>query len=180
MRRLGRVFICLVASAAVATVGPVSAASPSSTDSHSVVIDGRKFGPKDGLQIDTYRIELTSGSSDEVGMIFTDAPSTGGVSPMVTWGSSYAITTEDWQWWYHGRAKAAANVYDGKRIIQVCIWYTRGADRISPKVCSNATDNSGYWVAGPEKTTECTDTIDPFAPPTVFNISTARIDPLIT
>ncbi len=88
MRRLGRVFVCLVALAAVVGAGPASAASPSSTDYKSVVIDGRTFGPKDGLQVDTYRVELISGSTDEVGMIFTDAASTqGGLSPMATWGS---------------------------------------------------------------------------------------------
>lgn len=181
MLRLGRVFICLVAIAAVAAVGPVSAASPSSTDSQSVVINGRKFGPKDGLQIDTYQIELKSGSTDEVGMTFTDPPSTGGgVSPMATWGSSYALSTEDWQYWYHGRALAAANVYNSKRIIQVCIWYTEGGVVISTKVCSNADDSTGYWVAGTEKTTQCTDDLNPFAPPTVFNITTVRIDPNIS
>ena len=123
MRRLGRLCICLVAIAAVAPAGVASAASPSSTDSRYVVIDGRRFGPKDGLEIDTYRIELTSGSTAEVGMIFTDPSSSlGGISPMATWGASYAISWEDWQWWYHGKAKAAANIYSGKRIIQVCIW----------------------------------------------------------
>lgn len=178
MQRPWRVFICLVAIAAVAPAGLVSAASPSRTDSPYLVIDGRKFGPKDGLQVDTYQIELTSGSTDEVGMIFIDPSSTQGVvSPMATWGESYAISWEDWQWWYHGKAKAAANVYSGKRIIQVCIWYTRGGAVISAKVCSNATNSNGYWVAGPEKRTECTDTLDPFAPPTVFNFTTARINP---
>lgn len=114
-------------------------------------------------------------------MIFGDAPSgPGGVAPMATWGSSYALSTEDWQWWYHGRAKAAANVYSGKRIIQVCIWYTRGADRVSPKVCSNAVNDSGGWSAGPERRTECIDTIDPNAPQTMFNITTSRINPNIS
>jgi len=177
MRRLGFVLVCTAVLIATAA-GPASAASRSGTDSQSVVINGRKFGPKDGLQVDSYRIELTSGSTDEVGLILTDATGTqSGISPMATWGSSYALSTEEWQWWYHGRAKAAGNIYSGKRIVQVCIWYTRGQAVISPRVCSNADDNYYCWAPGPEVTTECTDTIDPFAPPTVFNFTVARIDP---
>jgi hypothetical protein len=66
----------------------------------------------------------------------------------------------------------------GLRIIQVCIWYTReGAGVAGAKVWSNADSNGSYWVSGPEVRTSATDSINPFDPPTVFNISTVRIAP---
>ena len=98
---------------------------------------------------------------------------------MATWGASYAISTEWWsQLGYDGKAKAAANLYAGLRIIQVCIWYTRdGEGVVGAKVCSNANSPNCVWVPGPEKTTSAWDSLNPFAPPTVFNISTVRISP---
>ncbi|MES2210836.1 MAG: hypothetical protein V4515_11725 [Chloroflexota bacterium] len=57
----------------------------------------------------------------------------------------------------------------------MCIWYTRDGEQKGDKVCSNATSNGFMWLAGPEKTTWCWDDLNPWAPPTIFNISTARI-----
>lgn len=114
-----------------------------------------------------------------MGVVFDDtSPGLGGISPQFTWGTSYAISTETVQLFYSGKAKAAANIYSGKRIIQVCIWYTRaGAGVVGPKVCSNADSSTGAWRPGPEKTTSAWDSLNPFDPPTNFNVSTVRIDP---
>jgi hypothetical protein len=130
-------------------------------------------------QVDTLQFELEPGSGT-VGVVFDDTSNdVGSVIPMATWGSSYAISTEWWsQLGYDGKAKAAANVYGGLRIIQVCIWYTReGAGVVGPKICSDAGSSGSYWLSGPEVRESVWDSLNPFDPPTVFHISTARIDP---
>jgi hypothetical protein len=169
---------------------PVVGATPESADSPSacrsattqapktVVIDGREYGPKDGLKVDTYQCEIEPGSGT-VGIEFRDAPQgPGSVTPQATWGSSYAISTEWWsQLGYDGKAKAAANIFNNKRIIQVCMWYTRGGAAVSGTVCSNAASTGGSWFSGPEKTMSVWDSLDSRDPPTVFNFSTVRINP---
>ena len=67
----------------------------------------------------------------------------------------------------------------GKRIIQVCIWYTRGGTQEGDKVCSTATDPNDVWRSGLEVTTWCWDSLNPQDPHTIFNIQTWRIDPRI-
>jgi hypothetical protein len=168
----------------MAGAAPVFADSPSGSDSEkgrndpkTVVIDGREFGPKDGLKVDTQQIELVPGSGD-VSVVFEDTTN-GSVTPQLTWGASYAISKETFQVRYDGKAKAAGNVFNGKRIIQVCIWYTRDGVQKGDKVCSNADTVGANWVAGPERTTWCWDDPAPWAPHTIFNISTVRIDPRI-
>jgi hypothetical protein len=142
------------------------------------VIDGREYGPKDGLKVDTYQCEIEPGSGT-VGIEFRDAPQgPGSVTPQATWGSSYAISTEWWsQLGYDGKAKAAANIFNNKRIIQVCMWYTRGGAAVSGTVCSNAASTGGSWLSGPEKTMSVWDSLNSRDPPTVFNFSTVRINP---
>lgn len=160
---------------------PVSAPDRASARDRSgtVVIDGREYGPRDGLRVDTWQIEIEPGAGP-VGMVFDGVSSRPGlVTPMATWGSSYAISTETVQLYYSGKAKAAANVYNGRRIIQVCIWYTRGGVMKSAKVCSNATSAGTYWSPGSEVRTGAWGSLNPWAPPTIFNISTVRIDPRI-
>jgi hypothetical protein len=161
----------------VAGAAPALAGSPSGDSRKTVVIDGREYGRADGLQVDTVRIEVKRGSG-RAGALPRGSATRPGVTPLATWGSSYAISTETLQFFYDGKAKAAGNVFAGLRIIQVCIWYTRaGAGVVGAKVCSNANPNTGVWRPGPEVRTSATDSINPFDPHTVFNISTTRINP---
>lgn len=147
----------------------------------TVVIDGREYGPKDGLEIDTMQFEVEPGSGP-VGAVFdsTSNGPAGLITPLATWGSSYAISTEKWQLYYEGKAKAAANVFGGKRIIEVCIWYTRGGVQKGDRVCSNAVSSGGGWWPGSEARTSVWDSLHPWAPPTIFNMSTVRINPNIS
>lgn len=149
--------------------------------SPTVTIDGHDYGPEDGLVINHYEIPITPGDGS-VGMQFPEAPSgqPGMVVPYADWGASYAHSTETLQLHYTGKAYAAANVYGGKRIVQVCIWYTRGDNTVSDTACSTAISTSGtHWNPGSVATTSCWDSLNPFAPATIFNISTVRIDPTI-
>lgn len=186
LRSLSRVVVCVATLVAMAGATPVFADSPSGSGSENarnhpktVVIDGREYGPKDGLKIDTFQIEIEPGSGT-VGVVFEDTSNTpGSVTPQIAWGSSYAISTETFQIRYDGKAKAAANIFNGKRIIQVCIWYTRDNVQKGDKVCSNAASTGASWLSGPEVTTWCWDDLSWLVPPTIFNISTVRIDPAL-
>jgi len=165
---------------------PVFADSPPGSDSgnarnhpKTVVIDGREYGPKDGLKVDTFQFEIEPGSGP-VGVVFEDTSNgPGSITPQIAWGASYAISTEWWsQLGYDGKAKAAANVFSGLRIIQVCYWYTRAGEGIvSATFCSNADSSTGVWRPGPEVTSAVWDSLNPIAPPTIFHVSTVRIDP---
>jgi hypothetical protein len=95
------------------------------------------------------------------------------------WGPSYATSTEYLLFVHAGKAKAAGNIFNGLRIVQVCIWYTRGVDIISDVVCSNASSDTGVWLAGPVATTTALDTASSTDPKTIFHIKTTRIDPSI-
>ena len=103
----------------------------------------------------------------------------GSITPQIAWGASYAISTEWWsQLGYDGKARAAANLFNGKLIVQVCMWYTRaGEGVVSATVCSTANWLAGAWSGGPEATMSVWDSLNPIAPPTVFNISTVRVNP---
>ena len=143
-------------------------------DSSELHIGGKVYGAESGLVQELEQVEVTPGNAE----VIKRMGGTGfGVAPNATWGSSYATSTETAQIYYTGKAKAAANVYAGKRIVQVCIWYSRGGTRVSGTACSNANSARGYWVAGPEVETSAWDTLDWNAPKTIFNISTSRINP---
>jgi hypothetical protein len=167
--------------ALVTLVVPTSAlaASPPAS-AKTVVIDGREYGPRDGLKVDTWQIEIEQGSGP-VGASFgeTMASADGTSTPMASWGSSYAINTESFLFHYDGKARAGGNIYDGLRIVQVCIWYTRGGITVSQRVCSSATRSANglVWSAGAEKGTWAFDSADPWAPHTIFNYSLSRIRP---
>lgn len=169
----GALFVVVGATPALAG-SPSGSGKGSSTD--KLVIGGREFGPQDGLEVDVKNVPIKRGSGDLV-FDFQDKVKHGTVTPQMTWGSSYAISTETAQIRYDGKAKAAANVYVDKRIIQVCTWYTRDGVQKGDKVCSNATSDGFRWYAGTEKTTWCWDDVNPFAPKTLFNFSLARINP---
>jgi hypothetical protein len=103
------------------------------------------------------------------------------VVPLVEFGSSYARSTETAYLFYTGRAKAAANVYQSRRIIRVTIQYNRlryaggpdevvGAPRSSFATCPNS-----FYAPGPEVTTTATDSFGLSDPPTRFIYSTGRV-----
>lgn len=180
---LGLVALLVISGASVASAheGNSSADATAHTEHgpNTVVINGQEYGPRDGLRTDTIRIEIEPGS-DPVSTVWGAEPGRpGGILPQVAWGYSYAYSFEAWSLYYTGHALAAGNVYQNKRIIQVCIWYTRGTSVVGSKVCSNATSNGSSWSSGSDVTTSAWDTLDPFAPPTIFNISTSRINPNI-
>jgi hypothetical protein len=93
------------------------------------------------------------------------------------WGASYATSSEYLYYAYIGKAKAAANIYNGLRIIQVCIWYTRAGLLVSDVACSTASSDTGAWLPGNIASVVCLDSLDPNAPTTFFNVQTSRIDP---
>lgn len=125
----------------------------------------------DGYEVDNYELELTPGGGT-VGLRWGDRT-------RATWGASYATSTEIAYLYYQGKARAAGNVFDGKRIVQVCIWYSRNSVNLTSVVCSNASSASGVWTSGPEVSVGAWDTLVWDAPKTIFNIQIARISPSV-
>lgn len=94
MRQISRFVVS--AFAVVMTLGttPVLAASPSgervtaaNAKGETIVIDGREYGPKDGLVIDVEQVSIKRGSG-EIVFDWQDTPKQGGVTPQATWGST--------------------------------------------------------------------------------------------
>lgn len=149
---------------------PFAAAEAKSND--TVVIDGIEYGPEDGLVVEEQQIVIEPGEGP-VGM-----ETIGGIMPMATWGTSYAISTETLQLYYESKTLAAGNVYQGKRYIQVCSWYTRDGKALTSKKCSGARNmGDNRWVAGTKLTDGVWDSLNPLAPKTIFNITTTKINP---
>lgn len=124
--------------------------------------------------------EIEPGTGALIGTNYpTDAPPPGVITPLASWGSSYAYAEEYAYVTYRGVGKAAANVYSGQRIIKVWFWWSRGGSAVTGKTCSNASSASGSWKAGPEASARATDSLDSNAPKTIFNIQTTRINPNI-
>jgi hypothetical protein len=96
-----------------------------------------------------------------------------------SWGASYATSSEILYLFYQGKARAGGNVYQGLRIVKVCIWYSRDGQQVTPKVCSNATGGPGYWAPGPEVTIVAQDSLGWEDSKTTFHIETTRISPII-
>ena len=142
----------------VLTAQPISTETPVTTASSS-----------QQYQEDLYQFEITPGSGT-ISLVWNDRL-------RAIWGSSYAVSQEYALVYYRGVAKAAGNVYQTSRIIEVCIWYTRNGSAISSKVCSDAYNIGGVWRSGAEVSTTTWDVIDWNAPKTIFNISTVRIPP---
>ncbi|WP_343917215.1 hypothetical protein [Agrococcus citreus] len=69
-------------------------------------------------------------------------------------------------------------MYGTQRIVKVCFFYTQGT-RVGQKVCSSASSNGLRWSPGLEVFGAFSDSLDPNAPQTVFNIETTRINPNI-
>lgn len=179
MKRLGmRTTLAAVSIAAMVFVGlgttsAYAGDSGASTDSNTVTISGQTLGPKEGLSVVTESFVITPGGGT-VGATYTTPPE--GMSTQDVWGSSYAYSQEVAYVSYVGRGKAAANVYNGLRIVKVCFWWTQDT-RTSQTYCASATFSNGQWFASPEVTGSFTDSLDSGAPSTVFHIQTSRIDP---
>lgn len=161
----------LIAAAAIAAVAsPVvpAAAAPSADPSPvQVTIDGRTFGPEHRLVIEESVVTLSHPREfTPLGELFYKS-----------WGSSYVQSYHSLEIRYTGTAYAAANVYQGLRVIQVCFQYRRGGGNLIPWTCSNATSNGSSWSPGPIVSKTVYDTLDPNAPVTTFHYSVTRIDP---
>ena len=124
-------------------------------------------------QVDEYQVEVVPGSTPITLNWYQPSRARD------YWGASYATSTEYLYFVHAGKAKASGNIFNGLRIVQVCIWYTRGVSIISDVVCSNASSDTGVWVAGTVATTTALDTASDTDPKTMFNIRTTRIDPRI-
>lgn len=116
----------------------------------------------------------TGAGGGEMRLEFRDPPPRGVESTQATWGSSYATSKEVAQFIYVGRAKAGANIYQGERIISVCIRYSHPG-RSSGTVCSNASSGSGRWVAGDEEVLRFVDNLSLNWPQTKFHVSLGKI-----
>ncbi|WP_152030799.1 hypothetical protein [Agromyces aureus] len=152
------------------TVGATSAVAAEPGTSDSVVVNGTTYGPEDGVVVTLDSIPVIPGS-EPVGLEL------GNPYARDTWGSSYAISAEIAYAWYRGTAKAAANVYAGKRIVGVCIWYSQVGRANSQTVCSNASSNGSSWTPGGEVAVGWADNLSDGWPATQFNIRTTRVDP---
>lgn len=154
-------------------------ASDESAESETVVVNGREFGPEDGVTVTEETFVIEPGSGETVGEQWATTPAPGTVSPMAAWGASYATSTEIAQLAYLGKAKAAANVYNGQRIIKVCFSYWWGQSNRTGWQCSSASSNGSQWTAGAEKSYTFWDNLSINWPQTVFHIQTTRINPQI-
>lgn len=142
------------------------------------VVNGQLLSANDGLEVVTESYDVDA-SHGEVGVVYSPDLESGAIPALARWGSSYAISKEIAQLRYKGRAKAAGNVVNKKRIVKVCIWYTRAGKVLTKKACSSANSNGGKWGAGKEATVSVNDTLNPRAPKTKFNIQTTRINPKV-
>jgi hypothetical protein len=142
-----------------------------------VMINGRTFGPKDGLTIETGEIALSGGAAPArtAAQLGTSDALFG--ASTTSWGSSYASTSESAQLRYTGKAYAAANIYSSKRIIDVCFQYKRAGKDLTGWVCSSADSSSGKWVPGKVASKSIWDTLNPTAPKTTFYYRKTMINP---
>lgn len=166
----------LMSSIGVAGASAADAIGLEDPTSQTVVVNGQEYGPEDGVEVVTESFAVTPGGGP-VGSFYGGSP--GGISTFDVWGSSYATSAEIAYLYYQGKAKAGGNVFNGQRIIDVCIWYTRVGVNPSATVCSSASYNGYSWVAGSEKTVGFWDNLSVNWPSSVFNIRTTRINPQI-
>jgi len=165
-----KVVTALALAIAFAGTGVVGApaAMASTAEPSSIVVDGQELGPEDGLTLVTESFPVVAG--EQVGASYSSDLA------RQVWGSSYAFSQEQAYVSYIGHAKAGGNVYNGERIVRVCFYWTQAA-RTSPKTCANATYSEGTWFPSGEVSSTFNDSLDTYAPQTVFNIETGRINP---
>lgn len=148
---------CLVAipGAAIAAGGDPGEGDADGT----VTIDGRTFGPEDGLVIDPGSATVSGPRATSPRIATDTARSSGAVTPQIgtgdltkySWGTSYASSQESNFLWYYAKARAMANLYSSKRVVAVTVGYSLcrndGSRYNSPRVTSNASSNGSRWYA---------------------------------
>jgi len=156
--------IAVAAAVAIVVTSPTStvAAASAKAAAPEITIDGRAFGPEDGLVVTkSYPRPVTNAMRAATTYAF---------------GSSYARTSERIQLYYNGESLAAANVFNSRRIVQVCFQYTRDGSNVGG-ACSNASFGTCPPSRGSVATKRVIDSLVPNAPQTRFSYSTSRIDP---
>ena len=86
MRKITKTIIGAVATAGLIAGGASAATAETSAPANpnTVVIDGREYGPEDGLVVETQQFEVEPGG-EPVG-VYLQEPSTG-IGPLATWGA---------------------------------------------------------------------------------------------
>ena len=99
-RRITAMLAVGLMAAGVAMAATPAVADERDRSGETVVIDGREFGPEDGLEVITESYEMKPGG-EPVGAEFPPAV-TGEITPLVYWGSSYACAEEILYLMYRG------------------------------------------------------------------------------
>lgn len=170
----------LVAIGAMALVGtPANAddADPSEVpNAEEVEINGRTYGPEDGLVVEggSVILDRQDVESESPNSAALRAPTT------FTRGTSYVSTDHPTPFTYEGKARAMANIYNGLRVIRAEFVYKRGGQPvIAPQHSDAIVDSSCNWSAGPEEGHTVIDSMDPNAPVTTFHYDFTSINPSI-
>jgi len=122
----------------------------------------------DDTEVVTGFFEIGAGEKS-VEATWGEPPPEGKVVPFASWGSNYAHSVEYLQFVYKSIGKAAANIYDGKRITTVCFWWIRAGVPVTGQTCSHANKNGNTWYSGPEVSAFAYDSLKPVAPVTTLN-----------
>lgn len=158
-----------------ATETTTSAADPGTTqEKTTIVVNGKKIPA-----IKTTGTYVLTPGEGGAGATWPTTPPPGEVTTNIVWGSSYSISSERVQFIYTGSTWAAANIYNNRRIIQTCFWYTQDQRR-SATTCSNADSSTRVWRPGPVNRASFQDTLNPVAPQTQFHFSKYDVDPAVT
>ena len=136
------------------------------------VVVGDYGFPAESVEIQEEQYEIEPGN----GNVGTSYPPED-TKERLAWGDSYAYSDEIFLVRYVGHAYAAGNVYQGKRIIRVCFWWT-GPQGTSAETCSDARYSQGRWNPDwRESTASYNDSLGWNPPKTIFHIKTTRIAP---
>lgn len=160
------------------TGSPASAADVRSDEVQApqqVEIDGRIYGPEDGLVVE-------SGSMVLDGRDRASETSAAGILNLtqVNRGSSYVSTDHPTFASYVGRARAMANIYSGNRVIRAGFVYRRDGNDVISWQYSNATVGSSCnWSGGAERKYTVFDSMNPSAPTTTWHYSFSLVNPNI-
>ncbi|WP_156837188.1 hypothetical protein [Nesterenkonia alba] len=161
------------------TPAPSSAAvdgDPVEIQGDSVIINGEVYGPEDGVEIEEHTIVLDGGESADDSSIGPDSRST----PVYqSWGASYVQSQEYVQFVYRGEAYAAANVWNGQRVVGVCFQYRRDGNNLHSELCSSARSTGSGWQPGETVSRLQTDSLGPNDPVTEFHYRIIRVDPSV-
>lgn len=174
-----RGLVALITGATLFFTGPLASADDSRLDEvqaspQQVEIDGRTYGPEDGLVVESGSMALRRHSH---ALEPSAAASLLSVTRR-TRGSSYVSTDHPTFISYVGRARAMANIYGGKRVVQAGFVYRRGGENVVSWQYSNATNGGGCsWSAGNERKKTVYDSLNPNAPTTTWHYSFSMINP---